>query len=299
MEALRLWRGDLETNAQVEQWLESMQQMSERKRRAVRTLTYAYYRLARALQTGRTVRLGNRSDRDYTTLGDLRREFRRNLNRATRGTRHPTIEYTPGGEVDTDLIEVEELDIDESEVDERDEGAERGALLLTLSEHRKRKEKALDEREERLEEAKSAAIAGAVAEKAALGGGRTTLHDVAKEDGRVIGYVRVSGTGNPCAFCSMLISRGLLLYSSRAAASQSSQPGREGESYHTNCHCYPEPVYSKAQYRADPRFAQNRELSDLWQEHIAGKYSGQEALNAWRRFLNHRRGITATQRKAV
>lgn len=298
-EAMSLWR-EMETPAQVEQWLSSLALASRARRQRVRSLTYAYYRLSRALRTGRTV-TSPYYGAAAVSLTDLRLQFQSEVSTAARRTGRPAFDLY-GGDDDGQVIEVDDIDVsdEEDERDEEDAEGERIAQLVVLADYRRKKARARDEAEEEKIEATAATLSGSVSQKAALGGGRASLHDLSKEDGRVIGYVRVSGTGNPCPFCAMLISRGLFFYSSRKAASTSSRAGREGESYHTDCYCYPEPVYSKAQYLADPRFAMNREFAKLWEKEIASKgYSGNDALNAWRRYLNHKRGITATQRKAV
>lgn len=117
-------------------------------------------------------------------------------------------------------------------------------------------------------------------ERIAMNGARGVLHEVGKADKRAKGYVRVSRTGTPCGFCAMLISRGFVLYGSRAAAEMNA----DGDEYHTNCHCYALPVYSEEHYNTSPEFALNREYHALWPKVTKG-YGGRDALNAWRRYF--------------
>lgn len=134
----------------------------------------------------------------------------------------------------------------------------------------------------------------AATERMAMNGARSTLHEVGKADKRAKGFVRVSRTGTPCGFCAMLISRGFVLYTSRAAAEMDAN----GDEYHDNCHCYALPVYSKAHYDSAPEFALNREYHVLWPKVTEG-YGGKDALNAWRRHFYAERKKEAAQAAAA
>jgi len=83
----------------------------------------------------------------------------------------------------------------------------------------------------------------------------------------VAGFRRVT-SGSPCAFCSMLASRGAV-YSRRGADFQA----------HDGCSCSPEPVWEHEQ--EPPEVV---ELQRQWREVTAGK-SGKDALRAWRRHV--------------
>jgi len=128
----------------------------------------------------------------------------------------------------------------------------------------------------------------------ALNGGRETVLATVNEDPGALGYFRVT-SGNPCAFCAALASRGAV-YKTRASAARvggrmgfedrgdedqgRGQRGRFsnrlgsgqtstlrqrgtraiGDRYHDNCSCTPEPIY-----RPDADWpAGSRQYADLW-----------------------------------
>lgn len=111
------------------------------------------------------------------------------------------------------------------------------------------------------------AAAGA-ATRHVLTGGRRSLLTLVEADPKALGWARVTD-GNPCAFCAMLASRGIA-YTSEAAASFKA---------HDHCACTAEPAYS----RNAPLPGRGSEFQKLWRDNIQGKYSGQEAIRAWRR----------------
>ena len=108
--------------------------------------------------------------------------------------------------------------------------------------------------------------------KAVQAGARNEIARLTLVDNRAIGYVRQTHSANPCPFCLVLASRGILLYKSEASASSA---------WHTNCQCSSEPVFSRDQYFTDSKFAQNRALHMLWREHGG---SGKEGWASWRKF---------------
>lgn len=126
----------------------------------------------------------------------------------------------------------------------------------------------------------SAAEAARIARRA----GRTAREVVFNRDDRVAAYARVCAkpqeAGHPCHFCTMLMSRGAVYRTERGAV------GPSPDGYHTNCDCEPVLIWNDREYETDLRFAKNREYQQLWKDNIAGKYSGKDALNAWRRLLN-------------
>lgn len=100
-----------------------------------------------------------------------------------------------------------------------------------------------------------------------LAGGRETTLTLVQNDQRALGWARVTD-GDPCSFCAMLASRGPS-YLTRESASFKA---------HDNCACTAEPVYSRsAAWPGDARVYQR-----LWYSATKG-YSGQDALNAFRR----------------
>lgn len=121
-------------------------------------------------------------------------------------------------------------------------------------------------------------------------GGRDSLLTVVRNDRRAIGYIRVSD-GNPCSFCAMLISRGPVFKSEWAAGGSNRRSDRHATDprtpfigkgdfkVHDNCGCTAEIVYSDA--TAWP--GRGKEFQRLWNDHIQGRFSGKDAINAWRR----------------
>ncbi len=110
-------------------------------------------------------------------------------------------------------------------------------------------------------------VLGGVA-KLVLAGSRDTITTEAGKDPAALGWSRVT-SGDPCAFCSMLASRGPV-YKSAASADFPA---------HDTCGCVPEMVY-----RGTDLAATVVDLGEAFKAATAGK-SGKDALNAWRRKL--------------
>lgn len=120
------------------------------------------------------------------------------------------------------------------------------------------------------------------ADELTLRAGRSNLERAQNADKMVLKYARGVGA-NPCHFCAMLASRGFV-YASRATASSTYRDGGI-RSYHPNCHCVP--IARWVEESQLPKA--NTYFEELWQKEIANKYSGREALRAWRRLLNSMR----------
>lgn len=104
----------------------------------------------------------------------------------------------------------------------------------------------------------------------ALNGGRSTILESVRADRRAQGWARVT-SGDPCAFCQILASRGPV-YRDEATASFEA---------HDHCACTAEPVY-----RSDAAWPPGaREYRDRWNEVTKG-LSGQDAINAYRRVVS-------------
>jgi len=101
-----------------------------------------------------------------------------------------------------------------------------------------------------------------------LTGGRQSLLTLLDEDPQAVGWARVTD-GDPCSFCAMLSSRGIVYNTETSAAFQA----------HDGCACTAEPAYS----RGAPLPGRAAEFQRLWNEHIRGRYSGAEARRQWRR----------------
>lgn len=126
-----------------------------------------------------------------------------------------------------------------------------------------------------------------------MNGARNATNQVSARDPRVIGWVRQHGKSDqPCYFCSMLISR-RVLYRSEQSAGKNRAVADSGAKFlgngiakfHDNCHCTVEALYSDESFGTTAKFAQNRYYGDLWDTHIKDKFSGDDAVNEWRKLL--------------
>lgn len=113
-------------------------------------------------------------------------------------------------------------------------------------------------------------MASGSAARLALEGGREAVLQTAESDGRVSGWIRVP-SGNACAFCAMLASRGPV-YKQESADFES----------HDHCSCVAEPYYDGSAW---PKV--NQQYRDRWYETTGGK-GGNDALNAFRAALEGR-----------
>jgi hypothetical protein len=123
-------------------------------------------------------------------------------------------------------------------------------------------------------------------------GDRTATITAMRTDRLLKGWVRV-GDGNPCSFCAMLISRGPVYASESFTNARSKRNPRNpgvpflGEGSfktHDHCACRMVPVY----YTDAAWPGNSRELQELWNQNIRGKYSGDDARKAWRRLYEKR-----------
>lgn len=111
-----------------------------------------------------------------------------------------------------------------------------------------------------------ARVTGQVVSLVASGGRDTVLGGVAA-DPEAIGYQRVTD-GDPCAFCRMIASRGIVRYSAESAGFQA----------HPHCGCTAAPAF-----RGDRISDENAEYRRQWQAATRGE---SDALKAFRRYLD-------------
>lgn len=102
----------------------------------------------------------------------------------------------------------------------------------------------------------------------AANGGRETLLAAVSSDPQARGYQRVTD-GDPCAFCQMIASQGIIAYDESSAGFES----------HGHCGCTAEPAFEGSQVRA-----QNATYRADWEQATAG-LSGSDALKAYRSYL--------------
>ncbi|ROR95509.1 hypothetical protein EDD28_0062 [Salana multivorans] len=329
-------------------WLKEVTALIRRDRVQGQRLAIAYYRLSRALRTGRTIGdpFAPGPVGKVVTLAQLRREFERAVAgspgaaldgdeviaargkagrevepsttepKSSLGRDDPDLDVSPG------LIEVEELpDLDEvlagldREVDRETEEILKVVGPDRLEKKRKEREQSqsaesrkgkhytpqqLRKMAKEDEDAVAAGTAGQ-AERLAKNGARQAVARIAERDPRAIGWVRRSLTGTPCGWCAMLISRGLIFYTSKRAASRAS--GRrgsrgDGERYHDHCQCVAEPVYSREQYFTSNIFDLNRRYAMEWPRITKGFY-GKEALSVWRAHIRSQQSAKTPASRAA
>jgi hypothetical protein len=306
-DALALWQHvpPQRTPALTGAWLRAAVRIVMTRRGQGRNLAMAYYRLVRALRTGRTIADPYQPDPPYVTLSMLRREF---ATLATTPTPAPSADKPAdqppdAGEAepanadhDADRILVEEIENLRREEERRERDAEREAQIIldqlgpTLLDNKTRD---LDptapagqvDADRQDAHAQAGARQAAAAERIAMNGARSTEWATAQSDRRALGYIRVSQSGTPCGWCAMLISRGAV-YKSQATAEFS-----DGDKYHDNCHCVAETIWTPAQ-AGSTRYALNRTYGQQWPQVTAG-LSGKAALRAWRRFIRQQQASEA------
>ncbi|MFF7021414.1 hypothetical protein ACFY97_10400 [Streptomyces klenkii] len=325
-EALTLWAdvpADLRA-ATAGGWLRKAITMVMSRRRQARDLARAYYRLARALQTGTTVADPYHPEPEHITLGDLRREFG-----ALAGTYRPTTSQAeeaatgePGEASSTPANDQVEGEDDRSRRDDDDDDDWEQILVEELDGLREEEERAEREAEEELRSALDAlgtrnlnrrlaevddeqpakdadaarahahrqagARQAAAASRVAMNGGRSSTWRHMRKDGRALGYVRLSRSGTPCGWCAMLISRGPV-YKSRESALFD-----DGDKYHDNCACYAMPVWSRDQYQSSELTALSRQYEALWPKVTKG-HTGKDAISVWRRFIRQKQRAAALE----
>jgi hypothetical protein len=194
-----------------------------------------------------------------------------------------------GDDVDVELGDDVHLIIDWTEFDK----AAEKSLLVTGPGELKR-QAARGETEQRARDRALVTSSGA-ASRHVLNGGRETLLTQVTADKTAIGYIRVTD-GDPCSFCAMLAGRGPVFKSTSFGGSDPRFEGGFGDArVHDNCACTLEPVYSESSgWPGDSKL-----WGQLWDDNIKGKYSGRDALNAWRRLYTQMQRDQAKLEQAI
>lgn len=297
IDSLDLWSTVPATQAasRASWWLVELLKILLGFRKEAQELAIRYYRLVRALRTGTTIGIDGEVSGDTVSLEHLRQEFEdiiEEIDRETVGDVAPDMgSESPGGSTpepplelgdDEDAIEIDqEVDVNEI-INAHDERDEKQAIdtLDTLGVSNLLKKLDTLTPDEAHEAAGNRQAAAAM--RIMLNAARGLVYDLADTDLKVLGWARYSRTGTPCAFCAMLISRGVV-YKTRAQALGTDALGNPDE-YHDNCRCVAVPIFLQEQEDGD-LFAQNRYYRDLWDEHIKGRFTGKDALNEWRSLL--------------
>ncbi|MEU5433829.1 hypothetical protein AB0G73_10670 [Streptomyces sp. NPDC020719] len=306
-------------------WLRKAITLVMGRRRQSRDLARAFYRLARALQTGTTVADPYHPEPDYVSLGDLRREFA-----ALAGTYQPPAPKVAGeaatgtsGEASPAPDEDQPVDEDAQEASGHEEDQDLGdadddwerILVEELDGLREEEERIEREAEEELRTVLEALgarnldqrLAGIDDEQAAKDADRereeahrkagaqqaAAASRVAMNGGRSTTWNHMNRDKRALGY--VRLSRtgtpcgfcAMLISRGVAYKSEASATYKDGDLFHDNCHCYAQPVFNRQQYGSGELFALNRRYEALWPEVTKG-YSGKAALNAWRRFIRRK-----------
>ncbi|QPB09543.1 capsid maturation protease [Streptomyces phage Sycamore] len=110
-------------------------------------------------------------------------------------------------------------------------------------------------------------------------GGRDALADARDNDPEVIGYYRKTDA-DPCGFCAMLASRGLVYTESRNSSrrTRSWVDEQDPDQYHPDCHCQTLPLFQGVSMPAEDRRKAD-EYERLWKD---TEGSGAEQLKNFR-----------------
>lgn len=119
-------------------------------------------------------------------------------------------------------------------------------------------------------------IGSGTVDAAGMDAGRDAIRGALKDDRLVLAVARGT-SGDPCAFCAMLASRGFV-YANEGTAGVSENP--VVKQYHVHCHCFP--IYKFVKASQLPELSQY--FHDMWPKVTAG-YAGNEARKAWRRWI--------------
>ncbi|MFJ8583548.1 hypothetical protein ACIRD2_02670 [Streptomyces sp. NPDC093595] len=328
-EALSLWAEvpAAQRAATASSWLRRAITLVMSKRRMSRDLARAYYRLARALQTGTTVADPYHPEPSHVTLGDLRREFAAlagtytppasrpvgEAATAERGEASPTPSTEPD-DASSDGSTAPLADDVEAELDDEPEDWERILVeeLEGLREEEERIEREaedelrvvldalgsqnLDRRVSQVDDQQPARDADRQRDEAHQQAGAqqaAAASRVAMNGGRSTAWNHMKRDRRALGY--VRLSRtgtpcgwcAMLISRGPVYKSRESATFNDGDRFHDNCHCYAMPVFSRQQYGASELFALNREYEALWPEVTKG-HAGKSALTVWRRFIRQK-----------
>ncbi|MFJ1754195.1 hypothetical protein [Kitasatospora sp. NPDC088134] len=234
---------------------------------ASRVLSVAFYRLVRALETGRVI--GGPGHRPGASLGSLWADFNRATGKRTgTGSREvlpvDTRNPFPAADLAREARRAEEAFRQEVtarvERHERERGRQ-GSAALGDAELLAREEEFLDALR-----TGSSGAGGMLAQD----GGRNMIHNALQDDPGAIGYYRKTDA-SPCYFCALMASRGAV-YKSRSTAAFGAHP---------HCHCQAVPIFSR-RYQLP---SENDQFARMWRTFGGG------SLADWR---THYRKTTKT-----
>lgn len=133
-------------------------------------------------------------------------------------------------------------------------------------------------------------VIGNVNREIESGARRQTIRAV-RNDPEALGWARYDPVQPTCAFCTILISRGISY--NKDTGNKPSRTGlfdpRQGQfRSHEHCTCVCVPVF-RGQEKSWPGYDQFREAESLWKELGTGGHKGKDALNYFARALREKR----------
>ncbi|WP_051742948.1 hypothetical protein [Kitasatospora sp. MBT66] len=227
------------------------------------TLSIAFYRLVRALETGRVI--GGPGYRPGASLGSLWADFNRATGKRTgSGPSTPlpvdTRDPFPAADLAREARRVEEAFRTEVtarvEKHERERPDREGSTALD--------DPALIAWEKEFAESLKTGSSGAGG-MLVQDGGRDAIHAALQDDPGAIGYYRATDA-SPCYFCALMAGRGAVYKSKRTAAFGA----------HPHCHCQAVPIFSR-RYQLP---AENGKYSRMWRDFGGG------SLADWRTYYS-------------
>ncbi|MCX4751450.1 hypothetical protein OG455_39130 [Kitasatospora sp. NBC_01287] len=228
---------------------------------ASRTLSIAFYRLVRALETGRVI--GGPGYRPGASLGSLWADFNRATGKRTGtgareplpvDTRNPFPAEDIGREAERAAETFRQQVADRVAKHERERPGREGSAALD--------DPALIAWERDFLESLKTAGSGAGGQ-IVQDGGRDMIHNALQNDPGAIGYYRAT-EGSPCYFCALMAARGAVYKSKRTAAFGA----------HPHCHCQAVPIFSRRYQLPDA----NTSFARMWREFGGG------SLADWRAY---------------
>ncbi|MFJ9158693.1 hypothetical protein ACIRPS_18040 [Streptomyces griseoviridis] len=334
-DALSLWHEvpAAQRAATASGWLRRAISLVMGRRRQSRDLARAYYRLARALQTGSTVADPYHPEPEHVSLADLRREFAElagtyepptsadtegEAATGESGEASPAVDEPPGPveedaqaapvdneeedgdeDEDWDRILVEELEglREEEERIEREAEDELRTVLDALGSQN------LNRRLDEISDEQAAKDADKAREEAHRQAGAqqaAAASRVAMNGARSTTWNHMRRDRRALGY--VRLSRtgtpcgwcAMLISRGPVYKSRSSATFADGDRYHDNCHCYAAPVFSMQQYQGSELTALSREYEALWPQVTKG-LSGKSAVSAWRRFIRQKQRAAAQE----
>ena len=245
-------------------------------------LGVAYYRLLRALGTGRTVNPPGETG-GITSLSALWTEF--DTAAGTPTAPHPdevvSVQASPWSGYDT---EHERRAIASSFFINGPARARRIA-----KQNRMRLDSPEFEGLLQAEYAKVRAGLAAQASRLTQNGGREAVHEAVAGDAAAVAYYRRINPG-ACYFCTALASRGAVYRTEQSAGVVVGRHGHAkgtrllGEEYHPNCKCTPVPVFTR-----DAVLPQANRDAETWWKQAREDNGGHLTLNEFRQWLTQRK----------